>query len=176
MIDASAVYARLPDDLRRYIRSYIEVWKRYGLKHPKAFGSPDAYYSTIRRAPRGFRWNRHYPDTLYYRRQRDKFQWHITVFLDHVVVRMLPQWHDTHHLVARLAEQELYTAVAYPPDTRFNDAYLVGGPNDTKLEVVFDIVRPSSRSTPTRQACVDAFAEYVRGLAKAAHCRGVGIR
>jgi hypothetical protein len=175
-MDVMALYKRLPEDLCACIRSYFHVWERFGLIEPAVRQTlPSAYYSLVRRSPRGFRWDRTYPDFFYFRRQRDAFQWRLMLTPAHQqmddiwstfwYVCMTPQWESTdvlHDRVHMLWRDRFYTTIPYPHDATLIDSYVLGA---SELVILFVVTRPMATSPPTTQACVYAFAEYIKGLA-----------
>lgn len=179
-MDTVELYTRLPTDLQNYVKGFMWVWERFGLKKKQVKWAPDpnAYYIMIRRKPRNVRWNPQWPYFFEYRRQRDYFQWRI-VLTYHVQnsdstvdeywnIEMMPQWrHESKRYVTALQKERFYNAIPFP--ARFICASIMSR-NDFRhptyygLVLEFCVTRENMASPPTRQASATLFAEYVKNL------------
>lgn len=165
------LYEHLPEDVREYIKGYLSVWQRYGLKRkPKVpMASAKKYYCTIRRAPRSFRWNPSYPRVLYFRRQRDVIKWELRLdeisdaTCDHLSVTMSPQWGRTpglEDIVRKLWYDRSLLSIGLPNNAILLHRYVMY--DVLAIILTFSVLRPSTTSPPTTQSSVYAFAEYIR--------------
>lgn len=184
------VLDNLPKEIRTYICTFLFVWERYGLLHPPIIknSSRDVYhkyYNTLRKCPRGLKWNPQIPQFFYYRCQRYRFQWQITRgywspandLTEYWNIEMMPQWKqgyngDMDPVGTLLSHAPLfYKKVATPIFSNFirstTQAFPLYDPNTTTqsvLKLEFSIYRNDVYSIPTRQSCVESFFQYIQEL------------
>lgn len=177
-------FHRLPADVQRFISTFLPLWQRLGLEGPSPYrGDPDAYYRSIRHCPRGFKKDiLMTPTTFHYRHRTHVFQWKLLVNVFSTplyhqnnftfIVQMCPQWNDDRYsLISQLLHLSFHEAVQIPPGATLIGVsasrihqYTCPVPQFV-LNLDFCVLRDTDRSTPTLQACVDGFAEYMRQLA-----------
>jgi hypothetical protein len=187
-MDAVEIYTKLPEDCRSCIRTYFTVWQRYGFatKPPVLRRAlPSAYYSMVRHVPGHIRYSRHalklgISMNFYYRRQRDRFQWRLTLKYaddsedtDEWWICMSPRWQHPwknptkfRTIVSDLLATRFYTTVPLPHHVTLLDVFVV---DEDGLLIVFDGRRPSATSPPTTQACLVAMTDYIKALANVIH-------
>lgn len=166
------IYHKLPIELQKLVKDYFWIWQRKGFLHQPdvVLPSPVPYYKTIRRCPRGVRWSVNYPTKLYYRRQKDYFQWKLHVHMDTSlkdiwIIEMIPQW-DTpmdEKKVLHVYNTRVWYPVPIPKGAELVDVLMYYGEYTIQME--FEVIRQDITLPPSRQEMAGRFAEYVCELA-----------
>lgn len=183
-MDVHTRFLQLPRDVQRIITPFLPLWQRRGLHRPIAFRpvplnewtSPHApYYRTIRRCPRGARWNADWPTHLHVRRQSHVFKWDVRVgYLslteDEWTLVMEPQWPDDASAdkvmsMMRSVFQQQSWMPHLQPVLAFASLHQVWlNDENHQLSFVLVVERADRTSPPTRQWCAEQMVALVRRL------------
>lgn len=171
------IFARLPQDIQRYIRTFFHIWERWGYKEKQFHIAKDGnlYYTTIRRLPRNIYWDGYWPFEFHFRRQRNFFQYvveltseshdHINgVVIDFWAIQIFPQWEkDSTRRIQHIFRNRVYKKIPYPAE--FIQGSMRPVLSFLSLVLEFKVCKPTIQTTPTRQEMVLKFIDYVKRLA-----------
>lgn len=190
----NSLFPRLPKDLQRAVARYLPLWQRRGLHRPLpvydcTVQDVDAcphsrYYRTIRRCPRGARWDRQWPTDLYVRRQAHVFAWTLQARTlsfkeDEWVLRMRPQFRIDaatslamssfmHAMLGARWWRDLFLdVVSDVADVASVEAWVKEPPPrrlDGHMTFAVNVERASMLGPPTRQCCAQRMVDLTRAL------------
>lgn len=168
------LFIRLPFDLQNYIKHFIPVWERYGIRNPLIISNSNHrnYYENIRRKPKQIC---HYrPDIFefYFRKPKYKFYWKL--YLDYRLPKY-DYWNIEMQSLSSYAENEIleflfnskyYDDIYIPKSFKRNSVRIRHSWNDDCLQksIKFEFQVYRQHSIPTRQYCVDVLCDYMTKL------------
>ena len=150
------IFHRLPTDIQHYIRQFFELWELFFQDRPlPLLPQPEKYFHVIRQCPyQTVHWKK--SETFFeYSRQSDYYKWHLFLTYDMAhtrdfwIVQMIPQSKQSHS-----DEILRYFASAIRNYTSRLPSYihfLRSSLRHSRLDLEYDVVRPSALSPPTRQ-------------------------